>query len=196
MPVTAIIAGSTDVGPLEDVLQAAFWDDPVTTFLFPDMLLYQGSPQQDCCAIGLHTYGFNDLPSGIQQRVVINLSSWFTPGFLPANYDDVEVLSHEIAETFNDPFDVSDGIHGLTPWWLSSNGVCEDDSEVGDVVENLPNADYTTTMNGYTYHLQNVALMQWFDTGQPSDALGGAYSYPDASVLTSPATLQNVNCSP
>jgi len=36
MPVTAILAGSTDVAPLEDVLQAAFWDDPVTTYLFPD----------------------------------------------------------------------------------------------------------------------------------------------------------------
>jgi GNAT superfamily N-acetyltransferase len=29
-------AGLTDVPALEDVLQAAFWDDPVNVFLFPD----------------------------------------------------------------------------------------------------------------------------------------------------------------
>jgi len=34
--VSAVLAGPTDVEALEDVLQAAFWDDPVMTFLFPD----------------------------------------------------------------------------------------------------------------------------------------------------------------
>jgi GNAT superfamily N-acetyltransferase len=36
MSLTAVPAGPTDVPALEDVLQAAFWDDPVTVFLFPD----------------------------------------------------------------------------------------------------------------------------------------------------------------
>jgi len=36
MPVTAVPAGLTDVPALEDVLQAAFWDDPLNVFLFPD----------------------------------------------------------------------------------------------------------------------------------------------------------------
>jgi GNAT superfamily N-acetyltransferase len=34
--VAAVPAGPTDVPALEDVLQAAFWDDPLTVFLFPD----------------------------------------------------------------------------------------------------------------------------------------------------------------
>jgi hypothetical protein len=66
--------------------------------------------------------------------------------------------------------------------------------EVGDVIENLPDGVYPATQNGFTYHPQNEALMQWFDTGQPSDALHGAFSYPNESVLTSPATFQNVKC--
>lgn len=66
----------------------------------------------------------------------------------------------------------------------------------GDVIENLPDGLFPVALNGFTYHPQNEALMQWFDTGQPSDALDGAFSYPDTSVLTSPATFQNVNCSP
>jgi len=36
MPVSAVLAGPTDVEALEDVLQSAFWDDPVMMFLFPD----------------------------------------------------------------------------------------------------------------------------------------------------------------
>jgi GNAT superfamily N-acetyltransferase len=36
MAVAAVPAGPTDVPALEDVLQAAFWDDPLTAFLFPD----------------------------------------------------------------------------------------------------------------------------------------------------------------
>jgi hypothetical protein len=84
----------------------------------------------------------------------------------------------------------------LTPWWLAPNGNCQNDMEVGDVIENLPDGVYSTTLNGFDYHPQNVALAQWFDTGTPSDAINGAFSYPDESVLTSPASYQNVNCAP
>ncbi len=50
------------------------------------------------------------------------------------------------------------------------------------------------TMNGFTYHPQNEALAQWFNTGSTSDALDGAFSYPDTSLLPTAATFQNVNC--
>jgi len=40
----------------------------------------------------------------------------------------------------------------------------------------------------FTYHPQTEALLQWFEEISPSDALGGAYSYPDTTALTSPAT--------
>jgi hypothetical protein len=82
---------------------------------------------------------------------------------------------------------------------IGPHSCCRGDHSGGDcergVVENLPDAVDPVPLNGYTYHPQNMALPQWFDTGQPSDALGGAFSYPDESVLTSPAAYQNVNCS-
>jgi len=164
----------------------------ISTFLFPNTYLFIGGL---CCVLGYHTYVFNDLPSGVEQRWVINYSSWISPGLFSGGLQDVSALSHEMSETFADPFVVSDGIHGLTPWWLSPNGNCQDNMEVGDVIENLPNGLYPVTLNGFTYHPQNEALAQWFDTGQPSDALDGAFSYPNEAVLTSPATFQNVNCS-
>ncbi len=71
----------------------------------------------------------------------------------------------------------------ITPWW-DSNGLCMDYLETGDVVEVLPNPDYPITMNGMTYHPQTEALLQWFEGMTPSDATGGAYSYPDTSILT------------
>jgi GNAT superfamily N-acetyltransferase len=36
VPITAVPAGPTDEAALEDVLQAAFWDDPLNMYLFPD----------------------------------------------------------------------------------------------------------------------------------------------------------------
>jgi len=76
-----------------------------------------------------------------------------------------------------------------------SNGLCLDYLETGDVIEVLPNPDDPITMNGMTYHPQTEALLQWFEGATPSDAIGGAYSYPDTSILTSanPANMP-LNC--
>jgi hypothetical protein len=130
-----------------------------------------------------------DASNGNRQRVFVNnFSSWFYfPGFNIAgavNFADSSVLSHEMSETFNDPFYNRDVAHDTTPWW-PTGPFCEDFLETGDAVEFLPNAVYSITMNGMVYHLQNEALLPWFEGMTPSDALGGAYSYPDTSILTS-----------
>jgi hypothetical protein len=52
------------------------------------------------------------------------------------------------------------------------------------------------TVNGYTYHPQNIALLQWFAGQSPSSAIHRGYSYPDITVLTAPATVQVPGCSP
>ena len=85
-------------------------------------------------------------------------------------------------------------MHNITPWWLSPNGNCQNNLEDGDVIEGLPNATFPMTMNGFTYHPQNEALLQWFEFESPSSALGGAYSYPNANTLTQLSAPQNVNC--
>jgi hypothetical protein len=107
----------------------------------------------------------------------------------------VSALSHEYSEALNDPFVLADGAHDITPWWSSNGLECQDLLETGDVIEVLPNQDYPISMNGMTYHPQNEALLQWFEGMTPSDAVGGAYSYPDTSILTTanPANTP-VNC--
>jgi hypothetical protein len=42
-------------------------------------------------------------------------------------------------------------------------------------------------LDGYVYHPQTLALLQWFSRETPSSAIDGAYSYGNESILTSPS---------
>ena len=168
----------------------------VSTFLFPNAYLFIGSPNV-CCILGFHTYVFepgDDSNGNVEQRWVINYSSWISPGLFLGGFADVTALSHEIAETYNDPFVASDGVHDVTPWWLAPNGNCQNDLETGDVIEGLPNGVFPITMNGMTYHPQNEALLSWFEFESPSTAIDGAYSYPNEQTLTALSAPQNPGC--
>ena len=165
----------------------------LSTFLFPDTYLFNGTTA-DCCVLGFHTYDLEagDASNGFQERrYVLDYSSWITPGLFGGGFADVTALSHEIAETFNDPFGSN-----TTPWWLGPNGLCQDDLEVGDVIEGLANGVFPVTLNGTTYHPQNEALLPWFAGQQRSSAIHGAYSYPDTTLLTAAAVSQRPGCAP
>lgn len=169
----------------------------IATFLFPNTYLYLQHNPNNCCVLGFHTYDFEPGNAGDgfrEKRYVMNYSSWISPGLFGTGFEDVTALSHEITESLNDPFVGSDGVHGITPWWLSQNGNCQDDFEVGDVIEGLPDSTIVIKTAGRTYHPQNEALLQWFEFQSPSTALGGAYSYPNESVLTFLSPSQNMNC--
>ncbi|MGB7133977.1 MAG: hypothetical protein WBD46_01745 [Acidobacteriaceae bacterium] len=149
-----------------------------------------GQPGQDCCIGGLHA-ALETGQSG--NRIYVQTAVFATaldadvadayfqdPGALA----DINALSHELAETLNDPFG-----DNVTPEYQlpgQDPGACEDTLEVGDVVEGLP-PDYTEVpLHGFTYHPQTLGLLQWFEGVQPSNAIGGAYSFPDTSKLTAP----------
>jgi hypothetical protein len=165
----------------------------VTTLLFPNTFLYVGDPS-NCCILGFHSF---DLEQGdatnnyMERRYVFNYSSWITPGLFAGSAPpvDITVLSHEMSELFHDPF-----VSNATPIWVSPNGLCQNNLETGDVIEGLPKANYPITLNGFTYHPQNEALLQWFAGQTPSSAKNGAYSYPDTTVLTSPTKSYLNDC--
>lgn len=164
----------------------------LSTFLFPNAFLFDSA---GCCVIGFHSY---DLEPGSaangwrEKRFVVNYSSWVSPGiFRDPTFADITPLSHEILETFNDPF-----VNNTTPWWLAPNGLCQNNLETGDVIEGLPNAQFPITMNGFTYHPQNEALLQWFAGVSHSSAINHAYSYPDIGVLTTASMPRTPGCTP
>jgi hypothetical protein len=185
---------STPIGAAENAGEITTKD--ISTFLFPNTLLFIGSPD-NCCIVGFHSYDFEpgDASNGnVEKRYVVNFSSWVTPGLLGPTFQDITALSHEIAETYNDPFVASNGVNNITPWWLAPNGNCQNALETGDVIEGLPNAVFPITMSNFTYHPQNEALLQWFQFKATSDAIGGAYSYPNTAVLTGPSAPQKPGC--
>ena len=171
----------------------------MATFLFPNTyLFFFNGPTFECCILGFHSYVFDPSDPKVELRWVFDYSSWISPGLFGAAFTDITALSHEIAEAFNDPFVASDGVHDVTPWWLSPNGNCQDDLEDGDVIEGLPNATFPITLNThaglFTYHPQNEALLQWFASETPSSAFGGAYSFPDMTVLPTANVSQRPGC--
>ena len=186
---------TTPVGAAENAGEVTTKD--MSTFLFPNTYLYFNGNPNNCCVLGFHSYDFEPgtaANGNVEQRYVLNYSSWISPGIFRGGLSDVTALSHEISETYNDPFVASDGVHDVTPWWLAPNGNCQNDLETGDVIEGLPNQLFPITMNGMTYHPQNEALLQWFEFMSPSNALGGAYSYPNTSTLTSLSAPQKAGC--
>lgn len=172
----------------------------ISTFLFPNA--YLSSPVNgSCCVLGFHTIDFEPgnapgLPANgnLERFYILNYSSWISPGLFGGGFQDVTASSHEIAETFNDPFVGFDGIHNVTPFWLNPAGQCQDLMEVGDVIEDLPNPTYPVTVNGYTYHPQTEALLPWFAFQKNSSAIDNAYSYPNEDALTQLSAPQPLNC--
>lgn len=164
----------------------------ISSFLFNNVFLFSGTPS-NCCVIGFHSYDVEPGDASNQwkeRRYVMDYASWVSPGlFSDPTFSDVVALSHEMAETFNDPF-----VNNGTPWYLAPNGLCQNNLETGDAIEGLPNAQFAISLNGTNWHVQNEALLQWFAGVSPSSAIHHAYSYPDTTVLTSPAVATTVNC--
>jgi hypothetical protein len=187
-PATYPFDSSTPVGAAE--LAGDITTKDISTFLFNNTVLFTGANIKNCCIIGYHTYDFEPgIPQNgnLPRLYVLNYSSWISPGLFSFGFSDITPWSHEMAETFNDPF-----VNNATPWWLSvdsrlGSGLCQNNLEVGDVIEVLGSHNPVSTIpgNGFTYHPQNMALFPWFAFESPSPANLGAYSFPDEITLRS-----------
>jgi hypothetical protein len=185
-PPTAPPDNSTTIGAAEVARDMTPKD--LTALLFNNVYLYNGDPSI-CCVLGFHSYDIEpgDAHNGNREKhYVFSYASWMTTGLFSGGFEDVTALSHEISETYNDPF-----INNETPWWeavdpFTGYGNCQDNLETGDVIEVLSaNPVFAISMNGRTYHPQNEALFNWFAFQSPSRANLGAYSFPDETTLTS-----------
>jgi hypothetical protein len=95
---------------------------------------------------------------------------------------DIEAASHEIGEWMNDPL-----LTNFTPSWghIGEASGCATKLEVGDPLNNIA-APYT--LDGYTYHPQQLAFFSWFfnPDGMPSYGAGGKFS--SNGKFTEPST--------
>jgi hypothetical protein len=138
-----------------------------------------------CCVGGYHGAMASRDGNGNQQVQTYMFASWSDPGiFRNPSAQDVNALSHEVSEWMNDPF-----VNNPTPPWQFANGAgCQANLETGDPLEVLSNDAFPVTLNGFTYHPQTEAILPWFSREVPSSAIGGAYSYPDTTLVTAPSS--------
>lgn len=175
--------------------------DPASLPIFLSDGVYLGDPPE-CCTTGFHgVYSWGAGPDygpvngqGHQKISTYIWASWThrehfgkgnplsTPWYdLYVRGGDIDTLSHEIAEWYNDPF-----VNDYVPAWLSplpgpqlSYG-CSNALETGD-----PVTSESLAVNGY--HLQDEAFLPWFTREAPSSAINGQYDL--AGLLTEPAPL-------
>ena len=143
---------------------------------------------RSCCVLGFHQYIF-DPSTNPESRWIYAFASWISPGIFDPGIQDVTALSHETSEALNDPFG-----NNIVPTWQypTMPATCQANLETGDPVEVLGNSTVPIVTREkhevFQYHPQTEALLQWFEIGDPSNAIGGAFSYPDTTALPRAAT--------
>lgn len=176
---------------VNQIIAGNFTTNAFNLTMFPNTFLFslnQNNPNVPggCCVLGFHTYFF-DPPTVPQDRWNAQYASWISPGLFGAGFQDVTALSHEIAESIGDPF-----IDNATPSWQfpgqpPTSKFCQNNLEEGDPIEVLANATIPINVHegpfNFTYHPQNIPLLQWFEMGTTSDAIDGAFSFPNEAVL-------------
>ena len=154
------------------------------TFLF-NLNVNNPNVPGGCCVLGFHTY-FRD--SGFpESRWITQYASWISPGLFGAGFQDVTALSHELAESFGNPFVSNPAPNWQFPGQPANSKVCQANLEEGDPIEVLANATTAIQVKegnfNFLYHPQNIPLLQWFEMGTTSSAIDGAFSFPDETVL-------------
>jgi hypothetical protein len=176
---------------VNEINSGNFTTDGMNLTMFPNTFLFDlntANPNTpgDCCVLGFHTYFSDDgFP---ESRWITQYASWISPGVFGGGFEDVTALSHELAESFGNPF-----VSNSTPNWQfpgepANAKVCQANLEEGDPIEVLPNATAAIEVKqgkkfDFIYHPQNIPLLQWFEMGTTSSAIDGAYSFPDETVL-------------
>ena len=170
---------------VNEINLGSFTTDALNVTAFPNTFLFSlnvNNPNTPggCCVLGFHTYFLDGAVP--QDRWLSIYASWISPGLFSGGVQDVTALSHEVSETMNDPF-----VDNATPNWQfpgqpTGSTVCQNNLETGDPVEVLPNSTFPVALGGFTYHPQTEALLPWFGMGT-SNALNGAFSYPDTTAL-------------
>jgi hypothetical protein len=181
----AVVDTSFFVSQLNTIIQLQKLDvQGLPIALTNNVFLAPNASLNQCCVLGFHTAFDAGVREGKQAVQTFAWASYVTPGIFGGTVEDIIALSHEISEWMNDPF-----VTNATPRWVipGSSPRCEGNLETGDALQGIPHAGVPITIDGTTYHPQTEALIQWFARKSPSDAIDGAYSFPDETLLTGPS---------
>jgi hypothetical protein len=184
---TGALVGLIDINWFDAELQSLMTQlhiSPKTLpiFLSSNVFQYENSDPSQCCVIGYHNALFSTSSSG---RSVIQTYAWAsytTPGIFSVPINDINALSHEVAEWYNDPFG-----DNVTPNWISPIAPqygCNNFLEVGDP---LVGVAFTVTTEGKQYHPQDIAFFSWFAKQTPSLGIHHQYTYLGTFTAAAPS---------
>lgn len=183
--VYAVVDSSFFISQLNTIIQLADLQvDALSIALTMNVFLAPEADIKHCCVLGFHTSFDSGRAGNIQLVQTFLWASWVDPGIFGTNLADVTPMSHEISEWMNNPFGTN-----LVPAWQVPGvaGGCQNNLETADPVASLPNAGYLVPIDGFVFHPQSQVLIQWFQRQPTSDAMDGAFSFPDQNLVTTPS---------
>lgn len=137
---------------------------PVTSFpIFLDYNTFLTS-NRSCCILGYH--------SATSSNQTYSFAAYSDPGIFSApGIRDIHALSHEVGEWMDDPFG-----NNIVPAWGNVGQVsgCQNNLEDGDPVTGIA---FNVTLNGFTYHPEDLVFMPWFSRQSPSSSVNGWYTF-------------------
>jgi hypothetical protein len=139
-------------------------------FVFYNSVLSMGDSANlhNCCIFGYHNSESLQVTNPGQTYGVAEFEG--RDGTLFRGFADTAIMTHEVSEWINDP----SGNNLVRVWGhIGQQPGCQGNLEVGDPLTGkfFP----SKTLNGFTYHLQELAFFSWF-YGKPSIAAGGLFS--------------------
>lgn len=151
----------------------------IPIFLTYNVFLYQKSTA-NCCIIGYHGATASAGGNGVQQVQTYIWASYSDPGIFSVPIEDINALSHEVAEWLNDPL-----VGNVVPAWSVPSEPQYGCSNVLEVGDPLVGVAYKVNLNGTAYHPQDVAFLPWF-ARSASASIGGRYTYLGTFTTYSP----------
>jgi hypothetical protein len=189
-----VLVGLVDINWFSSRLQELLGQlhiDPTTipVFLTDNSMLYIGNDLNNCCVIGYHgapaptVKGAGNANS--QGNAAVNTyiyAAYTTPGTFGgdgAGIQDIHALSHEVAESFDDPF-----VNNVIQPWLTPTAPqygCTPVLEVGDPVVGIwfplsGNPDVNSVPSG-DWHPEDAVFWPWFLRHSPSSSFDGHYTF-------------------
>jgi len=164
--------GIVNINTIYPVLLNLLAEEGFDSSQFPIFLMYNtvmsiGVPNNlnKCCILGFH----DAIGSPIQTYSPFDFD---TTGLFGPTIKDTSIAAHEVGEWMDDPFG-----NNPTPLWghVGQVGGCQDNLEVGDPLTGTNVPTVTSPVNGFNYHLQELAFFSWF-YGAPSIAVNGWFS--------------------
>jgi len=167
--------GVVDMSSFDPIAQSLITKLGLNSSQFPLFILYNSvlslgnsAVLDNCCVLGYHSSETFDVADPGQTYGVAEFEGRNQTLF--GGTADISTMTHEVGEWINDP----SGNNPVPGWGhIGQEPLCQNNLEVGDPLTGR--LFLNTVLNGFTYHLQELAFYSWF-FGGPSIGAGGLFS--------------------